>query len=269
MTEHFPVPPPLEDLESLGTRPPARRFPVWTGWDVLFLLCFTAFAAIMLAAIGDAVRHVVQVKLPAVRFLLQPSHEGIYFILFQAVLDFLILLFIYFTVTLKYNAPFFESIKWAAREKIRPTTYLPVGVMLALAVMAASTLFPSPTEPPIEKLLKVPVVAFLFAALGVFVAPFVEEVIFRGFLYPVVERRLGRATAVVATALLFSGIHVSQLWGSWPAIVLITVVGFTLSTVRARTDSLFPSFVIHLSYNSTICLLFLVGVLVEGFPAEK
>lgn len=130
-------------------------------------------------------------------------------------------------------------------------------------------MFPVPDEPPLEKLLRIPLAAFLFAALGVFVAPFVEEVIFRGFVYPVVERHLGRTLAVVATALLFSGVHVSQLWGSWPAIALITVVGFTLSTIRAQTDSLFPSFIIHLSYNTTICLLFLVGVLVEGFPTER
>ena len=93
-----------------------------------------------------------------------------------------------------------------------------------------------------------------------------EEVIFRGFLYPVVERRLGKTGALLITALLFSGVHVSQLWGSWPAIILITVVGFTLSSVRAHTDALLPSFIIHLSYNSTICLLFLIGVLVHGFP---
>ena len=44
---------------------------------------------------------------------------------------------------------------------------------LALAVLGASTLFPNPQESPIEKLLKVPLTAFLFAALGVLVAPFV------------------------------------------------------------------------------------------------
>ncbi|PYV90700.1 MAG: hypothetical protein DMG05_09450, partial [Acidobacteria bacterium] len=69
-----------------------------------------------------------------------------------------------------------------------------------------------------------------------------------------------------ATALLFTTVHVTQLWGSWSGIVLILLVGITLSTVRAKTDSLIPSFVIHLSYNSTICLLFLVGSLVKGFP---
>ncbi|MCI0620382.1 MAG: CPBP family intramembrane metalloprotease [Acidobacteria bacterium] len=246
---------------------PQRSFPVWSGWDVVFLLSFAAFSVVILAAAGEAAKHFVQVRLPALRFLLQPAHEGVYLFLFQALLDFLLLLFIYFTVTLKYNASFLQSLKWSPKKELRAWTYLPVGILLALAVVGASTVFPNPIEPPIEKLLKVPLTAFLFATLGVVVAPFVEEVIFRGFLYPVVERGLGKTLAVVVTALLFSGVHVTQLWGSWPAIVLITVVGFTLSVVRARTDALLPSFIIHLSYNSTICLLFLIGVLVEGFPA--
>lgn len=242
------------------------QFPVWSGWDVLFLFCFAAFSVVMLAAAGEAAKHLVHSKLPSARFLLQSPNEGIYLFLFQALLDLLILLFIYLTITLKYNAPFFESLKWPPRKELRVAIYVPVGIVLALAVLGTSTLFPNPQESPIEKLLKVPLTAFLFATLGVLVAPFVEEVVFRGFLYPVVERRLGKTNAVVATALLFSGVHVSQLWGSWPAIVLITVVGFTLSSVRAHTDALLPGFIIHLAYNSTICLLFLIGVLVQGFP---
>lgn len=263
-----PAPPPLaessEQNELMASAAP--RFPVWSGWDVIFLICFSAFCVLMLAAAGEAAKHVVHSKFPSARFLLQSPHEGIYLFLFQALLDILILLFIYFTVKLKYNAPFLESLKWRPSRELRVSRYIPVGIVLALAVLGASTLFPNPQESPIEKLLKVPLTAFLFATLGVLVAPFVEEVIFRGFLYPVVERRLGKTSAVVATALLFSAVHVSQLWGSWPAIVLITVVGFTLSSVRARSDALLPSFVIHLAYNSTICLLFLIGVLVQGFP---
>ena len=263
-----PAPPPLvessEQNEFAAPAPPS--FPVWSGWDVLFLFCFAAFSVMMLAAGGEAAKHLVHAKFPSVRFLLQSPNEGIYLFLFQALLDLLILLFIHFTITLKYNARFFQSLKWRPRSEIRISRYIPVGIVLALAVLGASTLFPNPQESPIEKLLKVPLTAFLFATLGVLVAPFVEEVVFRGFLYPVVERRLGKASALVVTALVFSGVHVSQLWGSWPAIVLITVVGFTLSSVRAHTDALLPSFIIHLSYNSTICLLFLVGVLVQGFP---
>ncbi len=265
MTQEFEVTPPAEAPVQQSLSAVERSFPVWSAWDILFLVAFSSFSMLMLAALGEAVKHLVQTQLPAMRWLLL-GHEGVYLILFQALLDLLVLLFVYFTIRLKCNAPFLESIKWRPRDRIEARYYLLVGIGLALAVVAASAVMPSPSPPPIEKLLNVPLTAFLFAVLGVLVAPFVEEIIFRGFIYPVVERWLGRAAAIAATALLFSSVHVGQLWGSWPAIVLITVVGFTLSVTRARTDALLPSFVIHLAYNSTICLLFLVGVLVEGFP---
>ena len=85
--------------EPLVSAPPP--FPVWSGWDVLFLFCFTAFSVMMLAAGGEAAKHFVHSRFPSARFLVQPPNEGIYLFLFQALLDLLILLFIYFTITLK------------------------------------------------------------------------------------------------------------------------------------------------------------------------
>jgi membrane protease YdiL (CAAX protease family) len=210
----------------------------------------------MLAAAGEAATSCA-LEASSARFLLQSPNEGIYLFLFQALLDLLILLFIYFTITLKYNAPFFESLKWPPRKELRVAIYVPVGIVLALAVLGTSTLFPNPQESPIEKTAQGSSDCFSLCHLGCISGAFCGGSSFRGFLYPVVERRLGKTNAVVATALLFSGVHVSQLWGSWPAIVLITVVGFTLSSVRAHTDALLPGFIIHLAYNSTICLLFL------------
>jgi len=268
MSENFEIPPPSEDIKPMRSEPsvPAKPFPVWSGWDVLLLFFFTGFIALFVGALGEAVSHWLQVKFPTVQFLRHPAIESIFLLSFQALLDVLIFLFIYFTVTLKYSSPFWLSIKWVPRGTHYLLTYLSLGILLALTVLGISAVLPSPKKPPLEELLKYPTSAFLFAALGVFVAPFVEEVIFRGFIYPIVERKLGRILAVLATALLFTTVHVTQLWGSWSGIVLILLVGITLSTVRAKTDSLIPSFVIHLSYNSTICLLFLVGSLVKGFP---
>jgi len=69
------------------------------------------------------------------------------------------------------------------------------------------------------------------------------------------------------TSVILIGLGWAALWGSWPAIGLISTVGLTLSIIRAKTDSLFPSFVVHLAYNTTISILFIIGVFVGGFPA--
>src|SRR5688572_6957861 len=109
-----PGPPPIieSSIQSEPMASAAPQFPVWSGWDVLFLFCFTAFSAMMLAAGGEAAKHFVHAKFPSARFLLQSPNEGIYLFLFQALLDLLILLFIYFTITLKYNVRFLQSLKW-------------------------------------------------------------------------------------------------------------------------------------------------------------
>jgi len=262
----FHTPDELPNLEA-PVASVVKAFPVWSGWDILFLIFFTSFSAIVLATLGNSISHLLQVKFSFVRAFLHPDNEGIYLIIYQGMLDGVILLFIFFTITLKYNSPFLESIKWRPARTLRIAPFIPLGILLALSVLGISTLFPSSIDSPIEKLLKQPHAAFLFASLGIIVAPFVEEVMFRGFIYPVAERWVGTSGAVLFTAALFAGVHVSQLWGSWPAMALISIVGLTLSIVRAKTDSLFPSFVIHLAYNTTISILFIIGVFVGGFPA--
>ena len=242
-------------------------FPVWSAWDILLLFLFTGFAAVIIGSIGNAMRDLLIFRFPSSPLLHHPALEAVSLLVFQGLLDLIILLYIYFTITLKYNSPFWTSIKWTGKVRKYFLIYWPVGVSLALTVVGLSAILPSPQKPPIEEMLEHPASALLFAVLGVFIAPFVEELIFRGFIYPVVERGAGSALAVVSTALLFTALHLGQLWGSWTGITLILLVGITLSTVRARTDSLIPPFVIHLSYNSTLCLLFLIASTVKGFPA--
>ena len=268
MNDSFESPPTQEPLDPQAVvSPPAKAFPVWSGWDVMFLFFFSSFSAIVFATLGNSISHLLQIKFSFARVWLHSENEGIYLIFYQAILDGVILLFIYFTITLKYNSPFLKSIKWKPRHPLRVAPFFPLGILLALVVAGVSAFFPSPMELPIERLLKQPHAAFFFATLGIVVAPFVEEVVFRGFIYPVVERWVGSYGAILGTAALFTGVHLSQLWGSWPAIGLISTVGLTLSIVRAKTDSLFPSFVVHLAYNTTISILFIIGVFVGGFPA--
>ncbi len=243
-----------------------RRFPVWSVWDVLALFLFASVTALLVGSVGSAGWKFFLTKFHSIQLLHHPALEAISLLLFLAILDVFIFLFFYCPITLKYAAPFWISIKWTRRNQKPLFTYLPIGVVLALMVLSVSALLPSSQKAPIEELLEQPASAFLFAALGIFVAPFVEELLFRGFIYPIAERRLGKFWAVLSTAFLFTTLHLGQLWGSWTGVMMIFLVGVTLSTVRAGTDSLFPSFVIHLSYNSTLCLLFLGSALIKGFP---
>jgi membrane protease YdiL (CAAX protease family) len=269
MDQSFEIEPGLDGAPHPPSPEPSTKkaSPVWSGWDILLLFFFTGFSALLMGSLSGAISHLLQIKFPTLQLLRHPASEGLFLLLFQGVLDLLILMFIYLTITLKYNSPFLPSIKWVQRGNTHIWAYPPLGVLLALTVLSASALWPSSSKPPIEELLKYRTTALMFAALGVFVAPFVEEVIFRGFIYPVVERRCGKLSAVIVTAMLFTTVHLGQLWGSWVGIILILLVGFTLSTVRSATDSLIPSFAIHLSYNATICLLFLITSVVKGSPA--
>jgi membrane protease YdiL (CAAX protease family) len=89
-----------------------------------------------------------------------------------------------------------------------------------------------------------------------------EELFFRGFLYPVLARRTGIPTAVLFTAVPFGLMHYLQ-YRSWGAVLIITLVGVVLTLVRVATKSVAASFLVHVGYNGT--LMTLAAVATDGF----
>jgi len=146
----------------------------------------------------------------------------------------------------------------AGKIRDRALQFLAGGAVLAIVISFAGGFFNSKTTLPIEELLKARVSILLFGVLGVLVAPLVEETIFRGFLYPVIARRLGVAAGVAVTGTLFGLMHAAQLWGGWGQIALLILVGVVLTWVRARTGTVAASYFVHLGYNG----LQLVGYLI-------
>ena len=169
----------------------------------------------------------------------------------QMVWELLWLLFIYFTVSKKYHRRFWEALKWVPTP--RPgVTYVVIGAALSLAAQLVVNLFPTDKHLPVEKLFTSPSDAYLLAFFGICVAPFVEEMVFRGFFYPVFERLWGLSSAVLLTALLFAAIHVPQLIGGWEEIASILVVGAVFSYCRGKTGSLVAPFLMHVAYNASL-----------------
>jgi membrane protease YdiL (CAAX protease family) len=148
--------------------------------------------------------------------------------------------------------PFWEAIGWV--RPVRPAPfYFTGGVFLALSVAGLAAVLPkSDRKLPIEELFRDPASAFLLAGFGVLIAPVVEELLFRGFFFPVIERANGKAAAVFGTAALFSLVHAQQYGGAWQNLLLLGYVGVVFGVVRAISGSLVPCVLLHAGYNFTL-----------------
>jgi membrane protease YdiL (CAAX protease family) len=181
--------------------------------------------------------------------------KSVVVLLSQAVLDGLAIVYLYLMLAARTDEPFWPSIGWREMSpgtgKIRDSAlqFLAGGAVLAFVVSFAGGFLNSKQTLPIEQLLQARVSILLFGVLGVLVAPLVEETIFRGFLYPVIARRLGVAAGVAITGILFGLMHAAQLGGALGQITLLIFVGIVLTWVRARTGTVAASYFVHLGYN--------------------
>jgi hypothetical protein len=112
-----------------------------------------------------------------------------------------------------------------------------------------------PKDTPFDKLFENPRDAYLLAIMATTLGPLMEELFFRGFLYPVIARRWGAAWGVFLAALLFALMHMQQYGYSWGILVLIFGVGLVCGIVRAVTGSVAASFLVHAGYNGAQMLI--------------
>ncbi|MCD4751012.1 MAG: CPBP family intramembrane metalloprotease [Thermoanaerobaculales bacterium] len=77
-------------------------------------------------------------------------------------------------------------------------------------------------------------------------APLFEELFFRGFLFPGWTRVLGQTGAVVATSLVWTGIHFQ--YGLYE-LSQVFLLGLMFGTMKVKTGSTIPSFVCHVIAN--------------------
>jgi membrane protease YdiL (CAAX protease family) len=120
-----------------------------------------------------------------------------------------------------------------------------------------------PKDTPFAHLFDRPRDAYLLSLLAVTLAPLMEELFFRGFLYPVLARRMGVFWGIFLTALPFGLLHLQQYGWAWSAALLIFLVGVVCGAVRASTRSVGASFLVHAAYNGTQMLLAVVAT--RGF----
>jgi hypothetical protein len=87
-------------------------------------------------------------------------------------------------------------------------------------------------------------VRLLIGIVAIFNAPVVEEMIFRGILYPTLKRYDFRRTALWGTAVLFSAVHHNLL-----TFVPLVVFALVLAWLYEATDTLLAPIVAHSCFN--------------------
>ena len=88
--------------------------------------------------------------------------------------------------------------------------------------------------------------------LGVIVAPFTEEFLFRGYLYGVMKRYCGILPAMMLSSALFAAIHLNL--SSLPALFLLALC---LAIAYETTGSILVNMSMHALFNLTMFLLML------------
>ena len=89
-----------------------------------------------------------------------------------------------------------------------------------------------------------PKIKWMVAVSAVLGAPFMEELVFRGFLYSVARRFTHWSYAALATSLLFGIVH-----GNAQSILPLTVLGLFFTAAYEHSKSILVPMVMHGSYN--------------------
>jgi len=172
----------------------------------------------------------------------------------------LIFLFLYVTLSVLRDLPFWRTLGWKrlnsdpTRGQGSPWMYFFSGCGLAILVAIASSRVKNADHVPIQELFKSRTGAMLLMAMAVFVAPLVEETVFRGYLYPLFAKSLGVLPGILITGALFGLMHGAQLGWTWGLVVLLSLVGVIFTFARARSGTVVASFLLHLGYNSMIAV---------------
>ena len=120
---------------------------------------------------------------------------------------------------------------WAAL----PVVY---GIALLVAALGGRTV-----QPTVEQIANRESGWVALALMAVLVAPLMEEMVFRGLLYPGLRQLWGPRAAIIVSACLFGLIHPPGVWAP------MTVYGIFLAYLVESTGSVWPCIVSHVLFN--------------------
>ncbi len=247
-----PEPPPPDLIAPTEAAPPQADPPreSYPFWGYLDLLAFVLIAIFGLLAESMLLRAFVSPAKVNKIFVLLPAQ----FVLYAFLLGTLAWMFRRY-----YGQPFWQSLRWVPAGGLSTPFVVTCGILAAFGAILGGVLLQTPDlDSPMKALLSDPTSVIFIAVLGTTLAPVCEEILFRGFLQPLLVRSLGAAGGILVAAVPFGLLHFQEYGNSWRHALLITLAGASFGWMRQRTGSTKAAAVMHASYNGVFFLLLAV-----------
>ena len=262
-------PPPAQPVAiQIDPENPPWTEPRWRGGVRAFLIWVGSVACLLFVPLILIIPYIiyrVSTRVPGALDPVALANDKMF--LFLSVLGVvpahaLTFLMAYLVITGRRRYPFLKTLGfswppgWTTLKGMVICTLIGAGLFAAGAVI--TRVFPG-DETQLDMLIGSSFAARAVTAfLAVGTAPLVEELIYRGMLYPAIARVLGSGVAIALVSLLFAGVHYLQYQNNLAVIGVISVVSVTLTAVRAYTRRLLPCFVIHLIFNGIQAVLIML-----------
>lgn len=178
---------------------------------------------------------------------------------FQSAIYALLIGALYMVITFRYRRPLWQSLGWVLPERGAWWCVFG-GPALALALSALGVILRAPAIPnSIESLISGRASLVLVAFFAVVLGPLFEELLFRGFLLPLLQRTLGAWPAILLAATGFALLHGQQYQWAWQELLVVGLAGVAFGYARYKTGSTAAAALLHGGYN----LALFVGYVIQ------
>lgn len=176
----------------------------------------------------------------------------------------LALALLYVSVTVLHRRPLLSALRLIPPERGPLIGSVMLGVAVAGGYVALALAFPPGEDVdlggPLSRLAEAgPVAHALLLVLALVMAPIVEEMLFRGYVFLGARRRLGTAGSGVLVTIAFTALHAGETGTYWPALAGIGTMAVALVVLMHRSGNLTYCVAAHLGYNATLAALSLMG----------
>lgn len=178
---------PVDTIPPVVVNPGAEN-PPWSGFDLLiiglvFMVALFLSSVVVMAVAAERAHGISAAELGKNQspLVIVPTMTLAYVAMLAAM---------YVLVTRHQRRPFWPTVGWRWPEPTWQLGCLAAGGGLAIGLGLLSQLLPIPKSLPMDQFFRDAQGAYLMAFFGVAIAPLAEEMLFRGFLYPVLDRWL-------------------------------------------------------------------------------